>query len=207
LLAKYLGHTANPPELAEIIARGATVQLDAGQAGDRLFLLMAGCGFDAEVVRRLHDARRGHISHFSYVKPIFEAIRNYQYPPVRVYCRDDSGQEIELSARWVFVINVPRYARWLAISPDAAADDGLLNVCTFKEGSLVSGLVYLSGVVFGQHQSWDDFVSVKATSVRLEADGEVPYQLDGDPGGYLPLEIKVLPGRLRFVVSEAWAAR
>jgi diacylglycerol kinase family enzyme len=46
-------------------------------------------------------------------------------------------------------------------------------------------------------------VSATGVSFRLEADEPVPYQVDGDPGGHLPLEIKVLPQRLTLVVSKA----
>jgi diacylglycerol kinase family enzyme len=35
----------------------------------------------------------------------------------------------------------------------------------------------------------------------------VPYQLDGDPGGELPVEIRVLPGRLALLVDRTWAVR
>lgn len=206
LLAKYLHCTADVQQLAQTIAGGVTIQLDAGQAGERLFLLMIGVGFDAEVVRRMHEQRQGgHISHLSYAKPIFAAIRNYQYPELRIYCRDAEGHEQELSARWAFVVNVPRYAGGLAISPDAAADDGLLNVCTFKEGSLLRGLVYLSGVLLGQHQHWNHFVTVRASEVRITSTAPVPYQFDGDPGGYLPVDIKILPRRLTLLVSATWA--
>ena len=36
--------------------------------------------------------------------------------------------------------------------------------------------------------------------LRVTAEEEVPYQLDGDPGGVLPVEIEALPGRLTLVV-------
>jgi diacylglycerol kinase (ATP) len=205
LLAKHLEMTLDTARLAKIIAEGATVQLDAGQAGDRLFLLMAGVGFDAEVVRRMHEQRKGHISHLSYAKPIFDAIRNYQYPELTVYCRDAEGQTHETTAKWAFVVNVPRYAGGLAISPDAVADDGYLNLCTFKEGSLFNGLVYLSGVMFGQHVQWDDFCTTRASEVRIVSTAPVPYQLDGDPGGFLPLDIQILPQRLTLLVDQTWA--
>jgi diacylglycerol kinase (ATP) len=205
LLSKYLETTSDPVKLAETIALGSAVSLDAGQAGERLFLLMCGVGFDADVVRRVHAERKGHISHLAYAKPIFEAIRNYQYPEVHVTCRDAAGELQELNARWVFVVNVPRYAGGLAISPDAEADDGLLNVCTFREGSFLNGLIYLSGVLFGQHQNWDDCGTMRASEVRITSTAEVPYQLDGDPGGVLPVEIKILPHRLSLLVCAAWA--
>ena len=34
----------------------------------------------------------------------------------------------------------------------------------------------------------------------IRADEEVAYQLDGDPGGMLPVEIEVLPGRVTLIV-------
>src|SRR4029450_10193597 len=63
LLARYLEVAADPQQLARLIAGGWCISLDAAQAGPRIFTLMAGCGFDAEVVRRLHRHRTGNIHH------------------------------------------------------------------------------------------------------------------------------------------------
>jgi diacylglycerol kinase family enzyme len=213
LLAQYMGVTADAEAVGQTIHAGAAACLDAGRAGDRLFLLMFSCGFDAEVVRRLHSERQGHIHHLSYAKPILDAIRSYEYPAVRVYCeqgpkerRDTASSAAEpcIEARWVFVVNLPRYAVGLQIVPEASGTDGLLDVCTFKEGSLWNGLLYLGGVLLGQHQSWTDCVTTRTRRLRIESSGEVPYQLDGDPGGFLPVEIDALPGRLTLLVPEAF---
>ena len=218
LLAKHLHLTATPLSLAKIIEEGCVVQLDMGDAGGRLFTLMAGCGFDADVVRRLHSDRRGNIHHFSYIKPILDAIRNYEYPelrvryaPVETRAADSSpgneGDQLteELTARWVFIINVPRYAGGLNLAPGASGDDGLLDVCTFREGSLWNGLVYLGGVLLGQHESMQDFCHIRTRRLVIESQPEAPFQLDGDPGGVLPVEIRVVPRRLTMLVSREWA--
>jgi diacylglycerol kinase (ATP) len=211
LLAQYLDVTADPQQLCRRIAAGWCVRLDAGQAGERIFTLMAGCGFDAEVVRRLHRRRTGNIHHLSYAKPILDSIRKYQYPELRVRYAPVEAADDELSeeivARWVFVVNLPRYAGGLSFAPQASGTDGLLDVCTFKEGSLWSGLVYLSGVMLGQHESMEDFVRVQTRRVRIEASERAAYQLDGDPGGDLPVEVRALPERLTMLVTEAWAER
>lgn len=211
LLARYLQLSADPGRLAEIIDEGRCVQLDAGMAGEQLFTLMAGCGFDADVVRRLHQSRTGNIHHLSYAKPILDAIRTYDYPELRVLYTP-AGEEgrgeftREITARWVFVVNVPRYAGGLSFAPDASGNDGLLDVCTFKEGSLWYGLMYLGGVMLGQHEGMQDFRHVQTRRVRVEAAGKAPYQLDGDPGGELPIEVKLLPRRLTLVVAREWDA-
>lgn len=207
LLARYLELTTDVVELTRIVAEGRTARFDAGLAGDRLFTLMAGCGFDAEVVRRLHNERQGHIHHLSYAKPILDAIRKYEYPELRVYYAPAGTDELtaEIAARWVFVVNLPRYAGGLSFAPQASGTDGLLDVCTFKEGSLMYGLMYLGGVMLGQHEVMQDFTHVQTRKLRVEAAGPVPLQLDGDPGGELPVEFSVVPGRIRLLVNQSWA--
>jgi diacylglycerol kinase family enzyme len=219
LLAKHLEISTDPELFCRIVAAGRTVRLDAGEANGRLFSLMAGCGFDADVVRRVHEQRSGHIHQLSYAKPILDAIRNYDYPELRVYLNPTGevpsaaaavsqgagGFTHQISARWVFVVNLPRYARGLSFAPEASGTDGLLDICTFKEGSLWSGLWYLGGVMLGQHQEMSDFTHIRTAHVRIEADARVPFQLDGDSGDELPLDVRVLPRRLTLLVSESWA--
>lgn len=199
LLARQLGCPRDPVQVAELIQTGAARGWDAGLANDRLFLLMVGCGFDAEVVRRLHRQRTGHIGHLSYLLPIWQAIRSYRYPEVRVYCDAAADAEPTFRARWAFVVNQPRYAGGLQFAPNAQGDDGLLDVCTFAQGSLWYGLSYLWGVWRQRHPTWRDCQMRTAVRVRLEADQPVPYQLDGDPGGELPVDIRILPDRVRLL--------
>jgi diacylglycerol kinase family enzyme len=208
LLARYLRVPRNPPEVAEMIAVGQTVALDAGQANGRLFLLMAGCGFDGEVVRRLHAARDGHITQWSYAKPILAAIRNYEYPQFEICCTlSVGGQEVpiehSLVARWAFVSNLPCYAGKLCFSPQASGDDGRLDLCAFQGGSFWAGLKYLLAVLTGQHEALRDCVTARATRMVLTASEPVPYQLDGDPAGWLPLSIDVLPGRINVMIPTS----
>ena len=205
LLSKHLQMKGDPAEVCRTISAGQAAKFDAGRAGDQIFLIMAGCGFDAEVVRRLHSERTGHIHHLSYAKPIWDSIQNYDYPELRVHCEipasdSEAARSETITARWAFVVNLPRYAGGLQIAPHASGSDGLLDVCTFKDGSLWNGLRYLSGVILGQHASWDDCVTVRASRIRIESDKPVPIQLDGDPGGFLPTEIEVLPDHLTLLV-------
>lgn len=202
LLAKYLGLTADPDAIAKMIADGRTVRLDSGRANGKLFLVMASCGFDAEVVHRVHSQRKGHIRHWSYVLPTFRAISQYRYPKLRIR---NSETDKPLEAKWAFIFNVPRYAMNLPIVWDADPSDGQLDLCTFRGGNLIRGLFYLAAICLRQHRGWGYSQLRQFDKIRIEADERVPYQLDGDPGGELPLEIEVVPKFLRVLVPEKWS--
>jgi len=204
LLAKYLQLTADGARLAKLIDEGFTVRLDAGTANGKFFLVMASCGFDADVVQRLHAGRTGNIHHWSYVKPIFDALRQYRYPLIRLTVDD---QFPILTAKWAFVFNVPRYALNLPIVHDADPRDGMLDLCSFSRGKWVRGLLYLFAIISVQHRRWKRNRVRRFRLLRIEADEPVYYQLDGDPGGQLPLEIVVQPSYLRLLVSSDWPYR
>lgn len=206
LLAKYLGLRADAELLTRVIAQGRLVSLDAGQAGGRLFLLMASSGYDAEVVRRLHGSRRGNIKHLSYAQPIWRSIRSYQYPEMRVYCEpsETPAEDEYFLARWVFLFNLPCYARGLGLARLANGFDGQLNLCAFRRGSLASGLYYLTHILRGTHERLPDCTVRRVKRVRLESDVEVPWQMDGDPGGMLPLTVECQAARLTLLVPPAW---
>jgi diacylglycerol kinase family enzyme len=238
LLSKYVNMPRSPEEVAEVIAAGVTVRHDAGRAGGRLFFLMVSCGFDAEVVRRLHEDRQGHIRHWSYFKPIWQTIRSYEYPELRVYCdsggvcsestasgpsnkataatgtsstaaeaNSDSRLAESIRARFAFVFNIPRYAFGFQFAPRADGDDGWLDVCTFSGGSFGHGLWYLMNVVAGRHHRLAGCTMLRARRIRIEADVPVPYNLDGDHCGYLPLDIEIVPDHLTLLVPPGWAER
>jgi diacylglycerol kinase family enzyme len=196
LLARQLGFNRDVGRLSEQIARGSQFTIDAGEANGRMFLSVASLGFDAEVARLVASRRTGHIRHSTWLRPIAEALWRYRYPPVRMTTSSGAAPVI---ARWAFVLNLPRYALGLQFVADGDPADGQLDVCCFRRGQWWNGVRYLAGVLFGGHRTWRDTHVERATWLRFEADEPVPYQLDGDPGGSLPLEIRVLPGRVTII--------
>ena len=101
------------------------------------------------------------------------------------------------------MVNLPCYAGGLQLAPEAVGNDGLLNVCTFHQGSFWHALRYLGYVAARRHRVLTDHASARVTRVRIESDEPVPYQLDGEPGGILPLEIEVLPERLTLMAPRS----
>jgi diacylglycerol kinase family enzyme len=210
LLSRYVSQSAVPAEVLSTIERGVVVGLDLGQAGGRFFLMMISIGFDAEVIRRLHHGRRGHITRLAYVWPTLQTIRSYAYPELQLYCHREQASPTEpRRCRWLFGFNLPLYACGWQLAPDAVGTDGQLDVCTFGRGSLASGVRYLWHVTWGSHLKLADSELVRCGRFRVEAaDGaQVSYQLDGDFAGTLPVDVQVLPEQLRVLVSPTVAQR
>ncbi len=198
LLARHFGYSPLADRVLAAIRSGRTMNIDAGLANGRLFLVVASAGFDAEVVRGMHLTRRGHIRRIDYWRPIFRAMRKYSFPDIQV--RIDGGLPIAAPLRWAMLFNLPRYAASLAIEPEALGDDGQLDLIGFQCGSVAHGLRYYAGILSGRHRSWSDVIRRRAIRFELTSATRVPYQLDGDYVGRLPLVIDTLPGRVRLLL-------
>ena len=200
LIAKYLKIPCSGKFVAEMIANGQTRMLDLCKLGDQRFAIMASFGFDADVVHRTHARRTGHIRKLSYVQPIWQSLRKYAYPELRLYVDDD---KTPITGRLAILVNIPAYAMRLPIAPDAEPDDGLFDVRVFERGSGFQMLRYFYKVIRGKHERLADVRSLRAKRIRVESSEPVPIQMDGDPAGFTPVEIEIVPAGLTIFVPKS----
>ena len=198
LLAKHWSITGDVSQSIACLEAGHLTKMDVGNANGTLFLVMLSCGFDAQVVREMDAVRKGHITRWSYSKPIWNSLNKYRFPRLSVIPSDDP---LVMESAWIFVFNVPRYAAGLDFCPQADPHDGYLDVCTFDKGGVLFGMSYFARLGLRTHQSMNGFEHRLLKSFRIEAESEdTPYQIDGDPGGILPLDIKVEQARLTLLL-------
>ncbi len=222
LLGRHLGYRrADVSAVCQTLVDGQGWHLDAGEvtwldgsAPPRKFLLMLSCGFDADVVHRLHKARQSHITQLSYVTPLFSALRNYEYPLLHVTALPNEQAAapspnaqtlIPLPAlSWLFVFNLPSYAGGLQIAPQAVATDGQFDWCAFEHGGAYHFAKYSLATLLRRQTSLKDFATGHVRGFRLESDRAVPLQIDGDAGGFTPIEVRVLPAGFALLTPRSW---
>lgn len=202
LMSHHLGYKMGDDKLEDAISdsiRQLRVRtLDAGLANGKLFLLMAGIGFDAQVVHELDRIRSGPIHMLSYLKPAVLALRDYQFPPLRIIV--DGTQVWRFSPAIAFVGNVKEYGTGFSVLPFARPDDGLLDICVMPCRDRLELVRWFLQAAFEQHVWSARIKCLQGKRVIIESKEPVPVQLDGDAEGYTPLDISLLPTRLPFIV-------
>ena len=74
--------------------------------------------------------------------------------------------------------------------------DGLLDVLLFKNQSPWDLFRYMQAILMGQHSNLDDVEYFQSESLLLTSGELVPYELDGEMVGYLPLRVTIDRGML-----------
>lgn len=208
LFARQFGFTRDGAVLAAAIDKLELHAVDVGavvsDAGERLFLLMASAGFDADVVHRMaawrSDTRAAgtlrRVNRLSYLPRILTCVRGYCWP--RITAEVDGKT---YSGSHLFVFNLPQYGGNLGIARHACGDDHLLDWVLFEKPGLLSLADYGWTVLRSKHLGRPDVPHGKAARLKLYADGPVALQADGDPAGFTPVTVEVRPGAMRVVAT------
>jgi diacylglycerol kinase (ATP) len=198
LVARHFGIPKSGRRLAELIAQGNFRRYDLGRANGRLFTLMAGAGFDAEVVHLVHQ-RRGHVGKASYLWPLVRTAWTYRFPPITVDI-EDTGER--LTGAHVLLFNLPRYGLGLPIAPEADPTDGWLDLCVLRR----PGLGPLCGYLWALARKRSKGLDIErrlVRRVRLSSSEPAALQVDGDPAGQLPATMEIVDQAMNLLVPES----
>ena len=200
VLARELRVPFDYVQACYVIAGGNTRRIDVGRDESKYFVLMAGVGFDAEVVRIIASNRMGGISALTYAIPILKAFWNYDYPRFSV---EVDGRPLGEGAGSVFISNTRRYTGPMVITNRAKVDDGELDVFIFRDSGKMKLLKYAMGAIFWVADRFYDTTYVRGKEVVVKPAGktkQITYQIDGDLAGKLPQKFTVVPAALSVLV-------
>jgi diacylglycerol kinase family enzyme len=180
LFAREFGMTRRAESLLAALAAVQIRRVDIGVVNDRLFLLMASVGFDAEVVHDLASRRGRHISHFSYVPSILRRYVRWQPPRLAVTV---DGRRLDEDRRgFVVVANSPQYGARLNPGRDASMTDGRLDVVFFPTRSRRELIGWAWRCRRQRHVDDPRLVYERGETIEIvSGSGPVRYQIDGDP--------------------------
>ena len=111
-------------------------------------MVMAGMGFDAAIMEGVNEQLKSKVGWVAYVVSGFKSL---MFPAVRMEISVDGGEFTRHRARTVVVGNVGFLQAGLPLLPDAAIDDGLLDVVILHPAQLpVLGAAGLAGAAQAQ---------------------------------------------------------
>ena len=125
LLAANLKLPARPADAVAAATACGRRRLDVGVVEGRCFTVMAGMGFDAQMLRDTPETLKARLGWPAYV---IAAARHLCETPMQVSISLDHAPPFTRRARTVLVGNVGRLRGGLWLLPDAQPDDGLLDV-------------------------------------------------------------------------------
>jgi len=156
------------------------VKVGGDNIEDTHFMVMAGMGFDAAIMEGVNDEIKKKIGWVAYV---IAGLRSLMFPAVKVEIQIDDDEPTVHRARTVLVGNVGFLQAGMPLLPDAAIDDGVLDVVILHPKKFLSWIP-LAVRVLAKSQTVDELIDRRTGArVRIKASADTPRQLDGDSIG------------------------
>jgi diacylglycerol kinase (ATP) len=201
LLARNLGIPLEVEAAARVAASGRTVGLDVGRADDgECFLVMAGTGFDAAMLRDTSDRVKVWLSWAAYIVAGLRHLRG----PMATYDLELDGLAVRRQGRGVLVGNVAELQSGLELLLGARPDDGLLDVAVLGPRTLREWARLARRVAIGRAPGEHVLERWTVRSVTVRSSPEQPVQYDGDlVDSAVALRCRVEPGALLVRVPSS----
>ena len=186
LLARNLGIPLFLQAAVDVALNGQDRAIDLvkvsgdGIPEDEHYMVMAGMGFDAAIMEGANEQIKAKVGWLAYV---VSGLRNLMFPPVRLEVSIDGGEWSRHRARTVVIGNVGYLQAGMPLLPDAAIDDGVLDVVLLHPSRFLSWIP-LAVRVLRKGKRTDDLINrMTGRTVSVRAGSDTPRQLDGDSIG------------------------
>lgn len=202
LIAKELQLSSEPYKWINRIFKGIARPVYLAKCNGRIFMTVAGAGFESLVVDRVTELEKKLFSKFAYVMEGTEAMRrelvfsNWRY---EFQVRFD-GEEEWHDASSVIVGKSRYYAGRYNIFPEAALSKPCLFTALFKGNTRGDFFRYAALMALENLTLDKDVVIRKSTKLEIRCNVEdFPAELDGDAVTETPLRIEIVDKPLKFL--------
>lgn len=185
LAALELGIRKAPRDIARMIVDGMPQPAYVGRVNGRRFLLMTGVGFDAEVVQCVSTGVKRLIGKGAYVLEFMAQLWRYRFPGF-----DVEIDGVKAQAASLIVANGHYYGGPYVCAAAATFDQPGLFACIFEKPGAFHALRYGLNMVLGRLERGGFYRVLPASRIVIHAPPGEPVQIDGDPGGQVPLVIE-----------------
>jgi YegS/Rv2252/BmrU family lipid kinase len=200
-LAHELGITADPTDALSRSIRAmprAPRNIDVGEIDGRLFVNLAGIGFDAHVAARFNapeNQRRGLVGYASLATRSLASYACTRYDIVTPAWR------VTVCALLVVLANGTEFGNGVRIAPGARVDDGALDLVIVEERSRLGTMWNMRRLLSGSVDRAANWSSRHVREVTIDSDAPMIFHVDGEPiHGGSHVDARVHAGALRICV-------
>jgi diacylglycerol kinase family enzyme len=184
------------------ILAGATKVVDAAQCNGKRMVLLAGIGFEAEVVEKADRQTKNRFGMLAYILAGVKQLQEFDTFETTI---ETDEKIFTVNACAVTIANAAPSTSILAQGPAGIIyDDGLLDLTVVapanRTGAIASAYHLLQTALRGDAADRDDIGYLRARRIKVTAQPPQKVVVDGEIFGTTPVEVECLPGGLTILV-------
>jgi diacylglycerol kinase (ATP) len=199
LFAAEVGLPRSVEGCLSLLTEGETIEVPLARAGDRLFLLAASAGFDAEVVETMDFRRKNALGIAAYY---LAGARHLLRGQPTLWLELPGHERLEVQA--VLVCRGRMYGGGVTLAPAGGLRTDTLHVIALRRAGRWPILRFALDALRGKADRSPDVLRREARSLLVRCRLPSAAQVDGEYLGPLPVRIEMTEITLRIVVPAAY---
>lgn len=197
--ANYMKIPKNIMDFYDMIKRENTIDVDLGKVNSEYFVNVAAGGMLSNVGYQVLPETKMVLGRMAYYIEGLKEITLQNFEPIRLSIESEEcslDEEVLL-----FVIsNSSSIGGFKKLAPKADVMDGLLDIVIIKKSGVQDLASIFINIFSGDHINHPNVLYFKSKSVKLDANQNVPIDIDGEYGGKLPATFEIVPKAFRIIV-------
>lgn len=202
-----------PGQAMDTILEGRILSFDVGYLPkvDRHFFLMAALGYPANVIQDSPRHLKNLFGIFTYIGAGIRNILNLD--EVKIFIEDGEGEICQCEGNTILLSNIGKIGDInFKVTPDTSAHDGKFDLTIISSRSAFEFLIVILRMLTWRHRPTSRLRHFQAEKVTIITDPPVAVQIDGEDGGYTPLEAEIIAHGVKLIVggryredSDGWS--
>jgi YegS/Rv2252/BmrU family lipid kinase len=184
---------------------GVIVPVDLGYLPDhdRYFAIVAGSGWDAQLIDAATREMKNRLGFFAYV---FTGIKSlFSLKASRITATIDGAPHF-FRAHTLMILNIGEiHGTPVAIGDNVSPHDGHLDLLVASNNSLRGVVKLIFRLITKQFHGGPELRYFKAKSIKLSANPPLKLEIDGECIGEMPFSVEVVPAGARLIVPQDYA--
>jgi len=181
-----------------VVDLGVIEYMRNGKQEKRLFVNVAGIGFDAELVRATTEKFKSLGSMPSYLMGLLSTLISYENRDVTVTVDGERGQRRVCTV----LLNNGRYGGGgMKPAPDADPGDGFFDLMIIDDITKPDLLRSIPRIYAGTHGTHPKVTLMRAKEVEIHPTQNSAVQADGELLGEAPVRFSIMPSALSIIVE------
>lgn len=196
-MSRALGIPQKPLEAIKRLDINQIRSIDIGRCNDKYFCNNIAAGVIPKVIEEVTPKEKQILGPLAYFLRAGQALFTTKDYTFRIKTADD---DFICKSPLVLALLTNVVSSFERFMPEASVDDGYMRLIIFKEYFILDILsvlpLILSGAIYNSR--YTTTLTVKKAHIELLTDvNDLPTNMDGDQGPYMPVDIEVLPQVLK----------
>lgn len=196
-MSRALGIPQKPLEAIKRLDINQVRSIDIGRCNDKYFCNNIAAGVIPKVIEEVTPKEKQILGPLAYFLRAGQALFTTKDYTFRIKTADD---DFICKSPLVLALLTNVVSSFERFMPEASVDDGYMRLIIFKEYFILDILsvlpLILSGAIYNSR--YTTTLTVKKAHIELLTDvNDLPTNMDGDQGPYMPVDIEVLPQVLK----------